>query len=103
MSEIIARYTTPAITYKPSVVSVENIDEIFLVIKQQGHEKFRKSIDDASVSENGFTWLLSQEETSALCPNIPSSVQIDYLSGAMRYTTIPKLYNITESAISEVI
>lgn len=103
MSEIIARYTTPAITYKPSVVEVGNISEIFLVIKQQGFEKLRKSLEDASVSENGFTWLLSQEDTSSLCPNIPSMVQIDYLSGAMRYTTVPKLYSITESAISEVI
>lgn len=99
----IARYTTPAITYKPSMVEIENIDEIFLVVKQGNIEILRKSKDDASVSQAGFTWMLSQEDTSALNSRTVSVVQIDYTSGAMRYTTYPRAYKITESAISEVI
>lgn len=102
MNEI-ARFTTPAIIYKPSMVEIANIDEIFLVVKQNGREILRKGKTDASIGENGFTWMFSQQDTSALNSRAISMVQIDYTSGAMRYTTYPKPYNITESAISEVI
>lgn len=102
MNEI-ARFTTPAITYKPSMVEIANVDEIFLVVKQNGREILRKDKTDASINANGFTWMFSQQDTSALNSRAISMVQIDYTSGAMRYTTYPKPYNITESAISEVI
>lgn len=102
MNEI-ARFTTPAITYKPSMVEIANVDEIFLVVKQNGREVLRKDKTDASINANGFTWMFSQTDTSALNSRAISMVQIDYTSGAMRYTTYPKPYNITESAISEVI
>lgn len=102
MNEI-ARFTTPAITYKPSMVEIANVDEIFLVVKQNGREILRKDKTDASINANGFTWMFSQTDTSALNSRAISMVQIDYTSGAMRYTTYPKPYNITESAISEVI
>lgn len=102
MNEI-ARFTTPAITYKPSMVEIANVDEIFLVVKQNGREILRKGKTDASINANGFTWMFSQTDTSALNSRAISMVQIDYTSGAMRYTTYPKPYNITESAISEVI
>lgn len=99
----IARYTTPAITYKPSMVEIEYIDEIFLVVKQGNREILRKNKDDASISKDGFTWVFSQTDTAALNSKAISTVQIDYTSGAMRYTTYPRPYAITESAISEVI
>lgn len=99
----IARWTTPAITYKPSAVEVANIDEIFLVVKQNGREILRKSKTDAAIDEVGFTWMFSQADTSSLSSKIVSVVQIDYTSGSMRYTTMPKQYIITESAINEVI
>ena len=103
MNEI-ARFTTPAIIYKPSMVEIANIDEIFLVVKQNGREILRKGKTDATVSTTtGFTWMFTQQDTSALNSRAISMVQIDYTSGAMRYTTYPKPYNITESAISEVI
>ncbi len=102
MNEI-ARFTTPAITYKPSMVEIANVDEIFLVVKQNGREILRKDKTDASINANGFTWMFSQTDTSMLNSRAISMVQIDYTSGAMRYTTYPKPYNITESAISEVI
>ena len=102
MSEI-ARYTTPAITYKPSAVEVANVDEIFLVIKQNGLEILRKGVDEAIVDTNGFTWFFTQEDTAKLSSKVVSVVQIDYTSGTARYTTVPKRYKISESAINEVI
>lgn len=102
MNEI-ARFTTPAITFKPSAVEAGSIDEIYLVVKQYGSEILRKDMDDATADEKGFTWFFAQTDTSKLIANVPSVVQIDYTSGATRFTTKPRLFNITESAISEVI
>lgn len=102
MNEI-ARWTTPAITYKPSMAQVADVDEIYLVIKQNGCEVIRKSKEDAVITENGFTWAFSQEDTASLKLKVPSVVQIDYTSGTARYTIYPRRYNITDSAINEVI
>lgn len=100
----IARWTTPAITYKPSAVDVEDIDDIFLVVKQNGQEILRKGLTDATVTTtDGFVWTFTQQETSALNSQSISVVQVDYTSGTMRYTTVPRQYRITESAIDEVI
>lgn len=99
----IARWTTPSITYKPSAVEIANVDEIYLVIKQGGVEVIRKDKDAATVSTNGFTWFLEQTDTSLLSAKRVSVVQIDYTSGTARYTTIPRQYEITDSAINEVI
>ena len=103
MNKIIARYTTPAITYKPSAVEVGSVDEIYLVIKQNEIEIIRKGKADAVTDENGFTWFLEQTDTAKLNSWAPSVVQIDYTAGAARYTTCPRFYTITESAINEVI
>ena len=100
MNEI-ARWTTPSITYKPEAVSMENIDEIFLVVKQSGFELLRKSKAEASESTNGYTWTFEQTETALFSD--PVQIQIDYKSGATRYTTLPRMYRITDSAINEVI
>ncbi len=103
MNEI-ARFTTPAITYKPSMVEIGNVDEIFLVVKQNGQEILRKGLTDATVTTtDGFVWTFTQQETSALNSQAISVVQVDYTSGTMRYTTVPRQYRITESAIDEVI
>ncbi len=103
MNEI-ARFTTPAITYKPSMVEIGNVDEIFLVVKQNGQEILRKGLTDATVTTtDGFVWTFTQQETSALNSQTISVVQVDYTSGTMRYTTVPRQYRITESAIDEVI
>lgn len=98
---IIARWTTPSITYRPKAVEVANIDEIFLVLKRGDKEIIRKGKDDAVVDENGFTWFFAQEETALLFGNVYA--QVDYISGATRYTTVPKPYTTVNSAINEVI
>lgn len=98
----IARFTTPAFTYKPSAVDVADIVKVFLVIKQ-GANTITKDINDATTTEDGFTWLLTQTETQTLAHG-RAVAQVDYLSnGGIRYTTVPKIYDITESAINEVI
>ncbi len=100
---LIARYTTPSITYKPSLVEIAEVDKIFLVVKQNGQEVIRKDIDDAITDENGFTWYLEQEDTALLDTRVSAVVKIDYLSGTARFTTEPKTYNVTNSGIEEVI
>ena len=99
----IARHTTPSFTFKPSTVAVGEIDEIYLVIKQNGVEVIRKPLADAVVGNDNFTWTFSQEETALLNSRPSAVVQIDYTSGTARYTTVPRQYDITESAINEVI
>lgn len=100
----IARLTTPAFTYKPSAVDMSDITKVFLVIKQNGQPIITKDITTASITEDGYTWTLSQAETQTLASRKSVTAQVDYLTtGGMRYTTVPKSYDITESAISEVI
>lgn len=102
MNEI-ARWTTPSITFKPSMVEISEVDEIYLVVKQNGKECIRKSIEDAVIDANGFTWFFTQEDTSVLNSRLDASVQIDYLCGTARYTVKPRPYDITDSAVDEVI
>lgn len=98
----IARFTTPAFTYKPSAVDVADIAKVFFVLKQ-GTNTITKDINDATTTEDGFTWVLTQTETQTLTHG-RAVAQVDYLSnGGIRYTTVPKIYDITESAINEVV
>lgn len=98
----IARFTTPAFTYKPSAVDVDDIAKVFFVLKQ-GANAITKDINDAMTTENGFTWVLTQTETQSLTSG-RAVAQVDYLSnGGIRYTTVPKIFDITQSAINEVI
>ena len=100
----IARLTTPAFTYKPSAVEMSAITKVFLVIKQDGSPLITKDITTANITEDGYTWTLTQEETRTLTSWKTVTAQVDYLtSGGLRYTTIPKIYDITDSAINEVI
>lgn len=101
---VIARWTTPSVLYKPSAVEMENIAEIYLTIKQSGISVVTKSLEDADVTEDGYLWTLTQEETSALNSHRSAIIQVDYKTmDAMRYTTIPKQYDIGDSGIQEVI
>lgn len=100
MNEI-ARWTTPSITYKPEAVAMENIDDIYLVVKEKGKEILRKVKAEATVSSNGYTWTFEQTDTSKFADVV--QIQVDYKSGVSRYTTVPRTYKITESAINEVI
>lgn len=101
---VIARWTTPSILYKPSMVEIENVAEIYLTIKQGGVTVVTKGYEDADITEDGFLWTLTQEDTSALANRRTATVQVDYKTlDAMRYTTVPKQYEIGDSGIQEVI
>ena len=102
MNEI-ARWTTPAITYAPSAVELTDIDEIYLVVSQNGCEVIRKPIEEATVQDGRFMWFFSQQETSRLNSRAKTYVKIDYKVGEMRYTTRWFVYDTSESAINEVI
>lgn len=102
MSEI-ARYTTPSITYKPKAVEINAVDQIYLVLKQGEAEILRKGKSEASIDSDGFTWLLTQEDTALLSTKGRCTAQIDYTSGVARYTTSPRQFTVSESAIDEVI
>lgn len=101
MAEI-ARLTTPAFTYKPSAVEMSSITKVFFVLKQ-GENTITKDITTATTSTNGFTWVFTQTETQSL--KVGRAVgQVDYLTASgVRYTTVPKIFEITDSAINEVI
>lgn len=100
----IARFTTPAFTYKPSMVRVSDVAKIFFVLWQDDDILVQKDITQATVSENGFTWILSQNETQILVSRKKAFGKIDYLTtSGLRYTTRTKVFEITESAINEVI
>lgn len=104
MSGILARWTTPSISYKPSQCEVANIKEIFLTLKQRGVTKIIKSIDDAGTSEDSFTWQFSQEETGVLSKNTAIVAQIDYVTLTnQRYTVMPITLSPMDSAVDGVI
>lgn len=100
----IARWTTPSITYKPSAVEIDNITDIYLVIRQSGRVLITKDKDNAFIDENGFMWTLTQEDTALIEAKTNAIVQVDYKTeSGMRYTTVPKQFTISDSAIQEVI
>lgn len=85
------------------MVEITDVDKIYLVIIQCDKEVLRKEKADATIDVDGFTWELEQTDTSKLSSARSSFVQFDYTSGSARYTTAPKEYIITNSAINEVI
>ena len=104
MAGNIARWTTPTVTYKPSQAEVQTIEEIYLAISQGGTMLIRKGIDEAEKLEDGFSWTFEQEETALLANHRTVSIQVDYKCyNGMRCTTMPRQYNIINSAINEVI
>lgn len=101
---IIARWTTPSITYKPSAVGIADVDNIFLYLKKNDEDIiFEKSKDDAILSERGFTWFLEQTDTAKLPARRNSYIQIDYTSGTARYTTGLIPYAVTNSGSNKEI
>ena len=100
----IARWTTPAIFYKPSKVAVDDIDEIFLVFIQAGKTVLVKCKDCATITPEGFLWTLEQEDTGFLTLNQNVMIKIDYLTvNGMRYTTRGKNYKVSNSGLNGVI
>lgn len=100
MAEI-ARWTTPAITYKPAEVSADEILDIVMTIKQNGQTIIRRNIDDAITDAEGFTWQLSQQETARLTTRTPASVKFDFTTSTKRFTTKARQYEVINSAIEE--
>lgn len=101
---VIGKWTTPTITYKPSKVDVSDVAEIFLTISQGGNDVVMLGKDAAAVTEDGFVWLLTQEQTSMLSTARMAAVQVDYKTNTgKRYTTVPQQFSVVNSAVSEVI
>ena len=104
MSATIARWTTPSVLYKPAQAEVSDVAEIYLVLRQKGEEKLRKSKADASISEDGFLWNFTQEDTGNLTANSTVRIQIDYVTkSGQRYTTRAVMTELINSAVNEVI
>ena len=99
----IARWTTPTIRYKPRAAGMSEILEIYMTVKQKGAVVIQKSLEEASVCEEGYSWLLSQEETGMLTEGLLATVQVDYKTRVgLRYTTHEKSIDISGSARNEV-
>lgn len=102
MSEI-ARWTTPSVMFKPSAVPTGQIDKINMYIKLGDNILIQKDKDAATVSDEWFSWPLSQEETSQLERNRTYHIKIDYLTLAgMRYTTSSRCFEVSDSGGNEV-
>ena len=102
MNEI-ARWTTPSLIYKPSLVDVADVVDICLTVKQLDRSILEKGMDEAMVSNDGFVWHFSQEETSALSTIKDAAIKIDYKdSNGERYTTREFKYKISDSGKQEV-
>lgn len=100
----IARWTTPSISYKPSMVQASDVVEIKCVLTQNGTDLIVKDINSATLSEGRFVWTLTQEESASLAMNRKAYLQFDFLTnGGDRYTTVPKEYEIVNSAIDGAI
>lgn len=100
----IVRWTTPIIVYKPSQVEVNDIEEIYVVLRQGGQIKIEKGIEEASKDEEGFTWQFSQAETGLLDDSALIKVQIDYKTASgQRFTTLPTTFEPLGSGINEEI
>ena len=97
---LIARWTTPAVTFKPSVATVDQIVEIVMTIKQGGRDVIRKTLEDATVSDGTYMWSFSQSDSSQLASSRDAFVQIDYkTTDGMRYTVYPpRLFSVVNSA-----
>lgn len=99
----IARWTTPTIRYKPQAVEMSEVEEIYAAVKQKGETVLMKSLEDAYVSEDGYFWALSQEETGELIQNLIATVQVDYKTkSGQRYTTFTESFYVSGSARNEV-
>lgn len=103
MSEI-ARWTTPSISFKPSMAEAADIAEIKCVLTQSGEDLIIKSLTDATIENGKFIWTLTQAETASLAASKKTFLQFDYLTDeGMRYTTVPVEYETVNSAIDEAI
>ena len=101
---VVGKLTTPTITYKPSKVEIGEIVDVRMTVRQKGEIVIEKRLEDAEIGEHGFAWLLSQEDTNKLNSSLLMTVQVDYKTdGGLRYTTIPKSFDVVDSATSEVI
>ena len=99
-SGVIGTWTTPSIRYKPSKVEMSEVAAIFVKVSQRGETVAQMGIEAAQRTEEGFIWLLSQEDTAKLTSTMTATVQDDYLTtGGLRYTTMPKTLEVVNSAI----
>lgn len=101
---VIARWTTPSITYKPSANAASDIAELVLVISQAGVPIIEKDLSTATIEDGAFVWDFAQGETSNLVVGKMASVKIDYLTNdGKRYTTKKFEANVVDSAVNEEI
>ena len=100
----IAQWTTPSILYKPSQVEMADVAEIVVVVSQMGNPVITLTGDEANTTEEGFLWMLTQEQTSLLALSMTATVQVDYKTNeGRRYTTMPKTFEVLGSAFGEEI
>ncbi|MBQ7146029.1 MAG: hypothetical protein IJR95_04595 [Lachnospiraceae bacterium] len=103
-AEKMAAWTTPSIRYKPSQVEMSEVEEIIVIVSQMGKRVLELNKEGAAVSEDGFVWPLSQEETGLLSGTVVATIQVDYkTTSGLRYTTMPKSFDVVSSAVQGVI
>lgn len=97
---VIGKWTTPSIMYKPSKVEMTDVAEIYVTVSQVGTVVAQYGMEYAQITDEGFIWLMSQEDTAKLKTTMTATIQVDYkTTGGLRYTTVPKVLDVVNSAV----
>ena len=100
----LVRGTTPLIIYTFETVSPSDLSSAYLILKQNGEEKIRKSLENCTLGNMTLTWTLTQEETLSLVAGASCLICLDWVKedgtrGVGKTTQV----SVSSSAINEVI
>lgn len=98
----IIRGTTPTISFTFSDVDITDIDSANMYVKQTGQIVISKSIEDATIGEDGLSFTLSQEDTLLLTSKTSAVIVLDWLSGETRGRSKTAKADVGEPGLDEV-
>lgn len=100
----IVRGTTPLIRYTFDTISVNDITQAFIVLKQGCNDVVTKTLDDCTIGDGYIDCVLTQEDTLALCDKKPCDICLDWLlADGTRGVGRTAQVGVSNSAVNEVI
>lgn len=98
------RGTTPTIEFVYTDISVGDIVKAVLTIKQDRRTIIEKSIEDATVSTNSVSWVLSQKDTLLLREKKDAHIMCDWkLNSGLRGRSVVLIADVEDSGKNEEI
>lgn len=104
MTQII-RGTTPTIIFQFSDISVEDITDAVLSVKQSGATIVTASADDAwfDTVDNTIAWTLTQEQTLGI-DNRTGSIVCDWVtSDGLRGRSVEEFFSVGQPGVEDVL